>query len=90
MVEKFDGYENLEDTIDALAQEQIQVGNEVQITSDAKIHSGTKVEESERAAVIRECDVRHELGQALQRLLQSYEYQIHRSMGKDSEARRGQ
>lgn len=87
VAEEFEGYDNFKDAIDALAQEQIVIGNEKQITSDAEAEAGYDIDEEERAATVRECDVRHEIGQALQKLLESYGYDIRSSFGEDSDAR---
>lgn len=86
-VEEFSGYEDFADAIDAFAQSQIKKGNEVQMESDAKEHAGRDTDETERAAAIRETDVRHEVGQALHGLLREYGYQPRQSFGADESAR---
>ncbi|ELY62527.1 hypothetical protein C492_08025 [Natronococcus jeotgali DSM 18795] len=86
-VEEFRGYEDFADAIDAFAQLQIEEGNEVQMESDAEERAGLATDETERAAAIRETDVRHEVGQALHGLLQEYGYQPRQSFGADANAR---
>jgi|APHM01.1.fsa_nt_gi Protein of unknown function (DUF1357). len=86
LAEEFEEYNNFKDAIDALAQQQIVAGNEKQHNSDAKVELGN-VDERERAADIRECDVRHEVAQALQNLLSSHGYNVRQSAGEDSDAR---
>jgi hypothetical protein len=85
-VEEFSGYEDFADAIDAFGQSQIEEGNEVQMESDAEEHAGV-TNDTERAAAIRETDVRHEVGQALHGLLRKYGYQPRQSFGADGNAR---
>jgi len=87
-IEKFSGYEDFADAIDALAQSQVERGNEVQMESDAEEHAGVATDEAERAAAIREADVRHEVGQALHGLLREYGHQPRQSFSADENARR--
>ncbi|OYR38616.1 hypothetical protein [Halorubrum sp. Hd13] len=86
-VEEFSGYEDFADAIDAFAKSQIEEGNEVQMASDAEEHAGRAPDETERAAAIRETDVRHEVGQAVHGLLREYGYQPRQSFGADANAR---
>ncbi|SDY62690.1 hypothetical protein [Halopenitus persicus] len=86
-VEEYSGYEDFADAIDAFAQSQIEEGNEVQMESDAEEQAGLAPDETERAAAIRETDVRHEVGQALHGLLREYGYQPRQSFGADADAR---
>lgn len=83
-VEEFSEYEDFADAIDAFAQAQIEEGNRVQMDSDATERAGLDTDEGERAAAIRECDVRHEVGQALHGLLREYGHQPRQSFGADA------
>lgn len=86
-VEQFSGYEEFADAIDAFAQSQIEMGNEMQMESDAEEAAGLGTDETERTATIRKVDVRHEVGQALHGLLREYGYQPRQSFESDADAR---
>jgi hypothetical protein len=86
-VEQFSGYKDFADAIDAFAQSQIKMGNEMQMESDAEEAAGLGTDETERTATIREVDVRHQVGQALHGLLREYGYQARQSFGADADAR---
>lgn len=87
-IEEFSGYDDFADAIDALAQSLIEEGNEVAMESEAEERAGLATDEPERAAAIREADVRHEVGQALHGLLREYEYQPRQSFDDDANARK--
>lgn len=85
-VESFSGYETLEDALDAYAQRQIEYGNQVQMESDAKTAAWTG-DDQENIAAQQEAEIRHELAQAIQGLLEEYGHTLHRGAGVDADAR---